>query len=335
MEAIPAGPDGATAVCRMVQEVQPDGGEEVPVVVVTDAGGGQVASLRSLLTAGGLRARLLVIGFVEEHDLATGSESHCVIAAMKLWGSRETQACRRLAYASPWISTVRDEGKTGGGRSIVMEILVEPQRPYSYDPPTLVVELGVSGSSPMYYFMTTVDEQDDILARLWELQAHSNVVQASRLQWRTDTYRPGRQPGMRSGDTPTYVVHSVRGTGDRATNDTLARLAGTENPSCTWQGWSDDQWDDAVVFHVPRGAVPVILQAARRVQDAHGTTTRIQSGAVMVRRLRPDMYEAYMQVFIQVFGEQLGDAWDVATADAWQRQSDAMLGVIKQHSEVA
>ena len=47
------------------------------------------------------------------------------------------------------------------------------------------------------------------------------------------------------------------------------------------------------------------------------------------------MYEAYMQVFIQVFAEQLGDAWDAATADAWQRQSDAMLKVIKQHSEVA
>ena len=47
------------------------------------------------------------------------------------------------------------------------------------------------------------------------------------------------------------------------------------------------------------------------------------------------MYKAYMQVFLQVFGEQLGEAWDEATAAAWQRQSDAMLKVIKQHSQVA
>lgn len=47
------------------------------------------------------------------------------------------------------------------------------------------------------------------------------------------------------------------------------------------------------------------------------------------------MYTAYMQTLLNVLAEVLDDQWDAATADAWQRQVDAMLGVIKQHSDVA
>ena len=47
------------------------------------------------------------------------------------------------------------------------------------------------------------------------------------------------------------------------------------------------------------------------------------------------MYTAYMQTFLTVLGEVLDDQWDAATANAWQRQVDAMLSVIKQHSDVA
>lgn len=47
------------------------------------------------------------------------------------------------------------------------------------------------------------------------------------------------------------------------------------------------------------------------------------------------MYTTYMQTFLAVLGEVLDDKWDAATANAWQRQVDAMLSVIKRHSEVA
>ena len=47
------------------------------------------------------------------------------------------------------------------------------------------------------------------------------------------------------------------------------------------------------------------------------------------------MYTACMQTFLTVLGEVLDEQWDAVTAAAWQRQVDAMLSVIKQHSEVA
>jgi hypothetical protein len=47
------------------------------------------------------------------------------------------------------------------------------------------------------------------------------------------------------------------------------------------------------------------------------------------------MYTAYMHTFLTVLGEVLDEQWDAVTASAWQRQVDAMLAVIKQHSEVA
>ena len=47
------------------------------------------------------------------------------------------------------------------------------------------------------------------------------------------------------------------------------------------------------------------------------------------------MYTTYMRTFLAVLGEVLDEQWDTATANAWQHQVDAMLSVIKQHSEVA
>lgn len=45
------------------------------------------------------------------------------------------------------------------------------------------------------------------------------------------------------------------------------------------------------------------------------------------------MYRVYMQTFMAVLEEVLGEFWDEVTEAAWQRQVDAMLSMIKQHSE--
>ena len=105
----------------------------------------------------------------------------------------------------------------GGGRCLALDIRVDPLPCRTVEHPSIAAEFGPEGKGGAYKVMTWADDQEEVLARLFAPQRHLEHGQRGRLQWSTELYRPGRQPGMACGEARVLAVHifSHRGASGR------------------------------------------------------------------------------------------------------------------------
>eukprot|EP00974_Lingulodinium_polyedra_P104686 10136094-Lingulodinium_polyedra.AAC.1 len=92
------------------------------------------------------------------------------------------------------------------------------------------------------------------LAWIYRLQ-HRAREEGGHLAWTTEIINPGRHPGMRGHDAEALATHTLRARGSH-TADQLLHETATGRECGAPSVWGPDDWREAVVLPVPRGAIP-------------------------------------------------------------------------------
>eukprot|EP00974_Lingulodinium_polyedra_P099395 9628611-Lingulodinium_polyedra.AAC.1 len=92
---------------------------------------------------------------------------------------------------------------------------------------------------------------------------------------------------MREHGAEALATHALQAWGSR-TADQLLQAAASGQDCGAPAAWGPDDWREAVVLPVPRGAIPVVYAALARTLGHLGGKLGVQAGALLVQHLSPE-----------------------------------------------
>ena len=291
-------------------------------VVCINLNGTMAQRLIAGLRGSGILAEVLLFTFSARGGGGTGPLGpEAAVLAFKAWGTRVVQMAREVAPVGTRDMTLVREGRRQRGMVLGMVVRVDPTPVITRDPPVLLCR-GFAGVAPRVWALVQGGADRafrEVLYRArWEVD-----VGGGHLEVRTDTLRPGSQPGMDGPEAwpvhiHTIIVHGRHGGGcgrgqaslRDAVRQLLHPLEGSTGPGDLVSTWTEDDLRDTLLLHVPRGAVPTVVEALRDVQAQLGGKTVVINDVVGVLGIAPAMVGGLVES--AGIGRWMGGLWPVA-----------------------